>query len=202
MIPLLMAAASGIGSAAQTGLSIYSALQASRGASNANQSTMDYNAEQARIQRDWEEGMFNSRYQRTRRDLEAAGYNPLLALNGQPPVPGGSAAHVPLLMNEKAQASEIGHQTARALSQIALERAEIDRVIQDTRTAKAHADMAELERDMTMTPAGKAMKWVNMLWNSGLGGIVGTGLGWSRAGGIAKAIAKQPRITINAGRRR
>lgn len=40
-----------------------------------------YNAEQARIQREWQERMANTVYQRTVKDMEKAGINPILAAN-------------------------------------------------------------------------------------------------------------------------
>lgn len=54
-----------------------------------------YNAEQAQIQRDWQERMSNTAYQRAMKDMEKAGLNPILAYSqGGAQVPGGATAQV------------------------------------------------------------------------------------------------------------
>lgn len=56
-----------------------------------------YNAEQAKIARDWEEKMANSVYQRTIKDMKKAGINPVLAAGmglGTASVSGGGAASI------------------------------------------------------------------------------------------------------------
>lgn len=56
-----------------------------------------YNAEQAQINREWQEKMASTQYQRSIKDMEAAGLNPILAVTGGgvgTSVPGGSAASV------------------------------------------------------------------------------------------------------------
>ena len=47
-----------------------------------NQLDRDFNASQAQIQRDWEERMASSSYQRTVSDMEKAGLNPAVMLAG------------------------------------------------------------------------------------------------------------------------
>lgn len=53
-----------------------------------------FNAEQASIQRSWEEKMSNTAYQRAVKDMEKAGLNPYLAYSqGGASTPSGSSAH-------------------------------------------------------------------------------------------------------------
>lgn len=57
----------------------------------------EYNSEQARIQREWQEQMANSVYQRTVEDMRKAGINPVLATGmglGTAATSGGSAASI------------------------------------------------------------------------------------------------------------
>lgn len=56
-----------------------------------------FNAEQAQIQRDWQERMANTQYQRAIQDMSTAGLNPILAVTGGgigTGVPSGSTASV------------------------------------------------------------------------------------------------------------
>lgn len=70
---------------------------ANASAYNAWRAAAEYNAEQARIQREWQERMANSVYQRTVEDMKKAGINPVLAAGmglGTAGISGGSAASI------------------------------------------------------------------------------------------------------------
>lgn len=58
----------------------------------AAQQTSDFNAQQAQINRDWQEYMSNTAHQREMADLEAAGLNPILAARQGASTPSGAQA--------------------------------------------------------------------------------------------------------------
>lgn len=57
-----------------------------------NAKAMNFSADQARINREWQEMMSNTAHQREVKDLIAAGLNPILAANGGASTPSGSTA--------------------------------------------------------------------------------------------------------------
>jgi len=103
-----------LAAAVPAGLQIFSALSARKGQQDANQDQMTFNADEAQKQRDFEERMFRNRYQFTRQDLEAAGYNPLLAMGLNPGVPSGAAANA----NPKSTTEEMAKITSNSAKQV------------------------------------------------------------------------------------
>lgn len=58
----------------------------------ASQQTSEFNAQQAQINRDWQEYMSNTAHQREMADLQAAGLNPILAARQGASTPSGAQA--------------------------------------------------------------------------------------------------------------
>lgn len=62
---------------------------------NQNKIAMDYNSAEAQKNRDWQEMMSNTAYQRAMADMKAAGLNPILAANlGGASTPGGAVGTI------------------------------------------------------------------------------------------------------------
>lgn len=161
-----ISAAIGIGSLAS---GIFSGLSAKKGQERANSQQMAFNAEEADKQRIWEEHMFRKRFQHTREDLEAAGYNPLLAVGMSPSTPAGAAAHAePKSTTE--QSSKIFSNTAKEAMSTSLLKLTADKVKSEAASARALARMHMQEADIATSPGGKKLAaWRYFLDKSGVG---------------------------------
>ena len=75
------------------GFSALGQLMANRESKRSAERAMQFSAEQAQLNRDWQERMASTRYQRTMADMRSAGLNPILAYQqGGGPLPGGAQA--------------------------------------------------------------------------------------------------------------
>jgi len=141
---------------ANAGLQIYSAYQASKGQKEANDSQQAFNAAEAQKQRDYEERMATTRYQYTRRDLEAAGYNPLLAMNLNPPVPSGASASANP-QSTTAESSRIISNSAKSIAETSLTGALRAKAAAESASASAAARIAQQHADIATSPLGKKL---------------------------------------------
>lgn len=160
------------------GARIYSAFQASKGQKDANESQQVFNASEAQKQRDFEERMATTRYQYTRRDLEAAGYNPLLAMNMNPPVPSGASASANP-QSTTGESSKILASTAKDVSGISVNQAQKALIAAQTSSAVSAARMHKQDADIATSKWGKRLSAYRFaLDKTGVGKVAGAVAGF------------------------
>ena len=123
-------------------------------------------AKEAKRQRRFQERMFRNRYQYSRQDLEAAGYNPILAVRqgpGSPPA--GAQAQVPDF--DPSRGISAGVQAASAKSAIANTQAQTAHTMAVTANEGKRGEILDLEKTVLERTAGRAQA-ESEFWNLAL----------------------------------
>lgn len=133
--------------------SIAGGLISSAGAANNNSQMMQFNAQEAQRNREWQERMSNTAYQRGMADMRAAGLNPILAYSqGGASSPGGNGAHVSSLENGM---EALGRGVSSA-SQLATRHAELEQIKQNTDTGRSVEQLNRENAELTKANVAKA----------------------------------------------
>lgn len=187
--------------AAQLGQDFFSAKSAEKGVKDANEESRNFalaqnafSAAEAQKARDFEERMFKNRYQYSRADLEAAGYNPLVVSGAGPSVPNAAVAHDSGLVefrSAKQQSSQILSGTFKGVTEGLLNAIALKKLSAEAQSAKAQAEINQMDADnyKKMPFLSKVKVVLNSL--PGVGSLAsGFGLGaLFKSGGGAKGIS-------------
>ena len=142
------------------GLGLVGGLLSSRSQRKANRA----NIRLAREQMKFQERMSSTAYQRARKDMEAAGLNPILALGSPASSPGGASAQV---QPEAAGAIQAGLAMSQLRSNVALTKATARKteaeakVIESTGIEKARTEWALLQQQVGQVAQSRTLTAIN-----------------------------------------
>lgn len=112
------------------------------------QQQAEFNAAEAKKQREWQTEMSNTQYQRAAKDLEAAGLNRILALGSPAPTPSGAVASM-----SQPSYGKTGIAAASAIQSIQQSKAEESLIKQREAESKATENLAISNSVTSMTQA-------------------------------------------------
>lgn len=142
--------------------------------------TMQFNAEQAKLDRDWQEYMSNTAHQREVSDLIASGLNPVLSANGGAPVGSGASASAAAMSGSQADVdTSVTNFAGNMLGAIAsMHNAEV--------SAKAALGAASINAaaqksimQMQLDQPGTMWATINKLLNAGASGYSAKAVSWT-----------------------
>ncbi len=170
-----------IGGVAGTG----SAMMASRSAGKAQKGQEAANAMNYAIMREQmafqREGM-QKKHQWEVADLKAAGLNPILSAMGTPPIAKGASA---VMESTKKQSSQMRYGIQKLVADIAQSGMAAHKLYQDSREAKARADMAAQDAKAYTDPKyGPYLSGMRAVMRSGFGAVAGAAAGGYGARGM------------------
>lgn len=139
------------------GLSLFSGIMNNQMAGQRQNEQQNFNAQQAAVNREWQERMSNTSHQREAADLEAAGLNRILSVGKGASTPGGSTASSTAAPVHDALGPAVTTAMAHARLGQELEnmKSEDHRIMKDTRL-KIHQGNTESER--TRTQAAETLR--------------------------------------------
>lgn len=140
------------------GLSLASGFMNNMFAGQRQDQAQQFNAQQAAMNRQWQEQMDNTKYQRTANDMQAAGLNRILAVGGPGGTPGGSTASSPAPaavhdMLGAGVSTAMAH--ARLKNEIENMQATNDNIMKDTRLKVVQGNT---EDEKTRTQAAETLR--------------------------------------------
>lgn len=136
------------------GLSLASGAMNNFFAGQRQDQAQQFNAQQAAVNRQWQESMSNTAHQRAARDMEAAGLNRILAIGGASSTPGGSTASSPTPPPVHDMLGA-GVSTAMAHSRLKQEitnmKAQEDNIMKDTRLKVSQGNTEDMRTMQTLS---------------------------------------------------